>query len=359
MKNVKLKDFFGEPRVYNNVPKIFLEAAESTEENPILVPYTYGESVSKTIDPVFSGGDMSLDFSLGELVTSLMITKPTNLIPENIRAGITIAGILGNLVAESETGALKTRSGTIVIPERQNVLQEYFVDGEDGAIKNFQNYWIKTSAPARFVPQQNQQYFGSYGPYKSEATAEYRESFLNYGACITLGNCFLATGDPKDNTFEMWLYIYQPSENTGTVFVAGSPADYEDIYGDIRSLYMLEICNRKASAETVSVVHGENTKPDFVFVYLKTPGNDFDVYPSYVWGMKAEKSRDGIVSGLCCQSIPAISKEYALDHTSNPYLYLYCPNETTFAMDPEAEIDLQMCPGAAYGWVAFWGVKSE
>ena len=96
MPDIKIKGWSGTEFAYQAVPKIWLNAAESTEESPVLVPYTYGEAVSKTVDPDFSAGDMAVEIPEGELVTGFTITKPETLIPENIAAGVNIAGVLGS-----------------------------------------------------------------------------------------------------------------------------------------------------------------------------------------------------------------------------------------------------------------------
>ena len=93
MPDIKIKGWSGTDFQDQNVPKIWLDAAQSTEEAPVLVPYTYGEAVSKTVEPDFSAGDMGVEIPYGELVTGLTITKPAELVPENIPNGMTIAGV--------------------------------------------------------------------------------------------------------------------------------------------------------------------------------------------------------------------------------------------------------------------------
>lgn len=102
MPDIKIKGWSGTDFQYQGVPKIWLDAPESTEEAPVLVPYTYGEAVSKTVEPDFSAGDMAVDIQDGELVSELTIAKPETLIPENIAEGVNIAGILGTFVGGSE-----------------------------------------------------------------------------------------------------------------------------------------------------------------------------------------------------------------------------------------------------------------
>lgn len=81
------------PVNYEGVPKVWLTHPDSTEEAPVLVPFTYGEAVSKTVEPDFSGGYMEVPIADGELVTGLTITKPVDLVPEKIAAGEYIAGV--------------------------------------------------------------------------------------------------------------------------------------------------------------------------------------------------------------------------------------------------------------------------
>lgn len=94
MPDIKVKGYSGNEIEYSSVPKVWLSAQESTEETPVLVPFTYGEAVSKTVEELdFSEGDMSVDISEGELVTELTIKRPEELKPENIPAGMYIAGV--------------------------------------------------------------------------------------------------------------------------------------------------------------------------------------------------------------------------------------------------------------------------
>jgi hypothetical protein len=85
------------PVNYNAVPKVWLTHPDSTEEAPVLVPFTYGEAMSKTVEPDFSNGDMAIEVPEGELITELAIIKPENLKPENIAKDVEIAGVIGNL----------------------------------------------------------------------------------------------------------------------------------------------------------------------------------------------------------------------------------------------------------------------
>lgn len=82
--------------MYDNVPKIWLAAQESTDDNPVLVPFTYGEALENVpVVPDFSQGDMLVTMPDGYLARSAVAIKPETLIPENIAEGVTIAGIEG------------------------------------------------------------------------------------------------------------------------------------------------------------------------------------------------------------------------------------------------------------------------
>lgn len=104
MADIKLKDFSGESDKYTNVPKVLLESADSTEENLVLLPFSYGEAVSRSVDPDFSAGDMTVDIPSGQLVSELTIKKPATLIPGNIADGVNIAGVIGSLITGGGSG---------------------------------------------------------------------------------------------------------------------------------------------------------------------------------------------------------------------------------------------------------------
>lgn len=90
---VSILNYSQNPVTYENVPKIWLTHPSSTAENPVRVPFTYGEAVSKTVQPNFATGDMAVPIADGELVTELTIAKPADLKPENIAEGEYIAGV--------------------------------------------------------------------------------------------------------------------------------------------------------------------------------------------------------------------------------------------------------------------------
>jgi len=99
--DIKIKGYSGAEFEYQNVPKVWLAAPESTVDNPVLVPYTYGEAVDGVeIVPDFSSGDHEMKMPAGEMARSAVVKNPDSLIPGNIKAGETVAGITGEYEGE-------------------------------------------------------------------------------------------------------------------------------------------------------------------------------------------------------------------------------------------------------------------
>lgn len=90
MPNIRTKNYDGDDVILRNTKKVYFKSA--TSDN--LVPFTYGEAISKTIIPDFTGGNnMSIPIGDGQLVTELTVNRPSNLLPENIKEGEFIAGV--------------------------------------------------------------------------------------------------------------------------------------------------------------------------------------------------------------------------------------------------------------------------
>lgn len=98
MPDIKVKGYSGNDLVYQNVDKIYFRKADDSGT----VPFSYGDAVSKTIEPDFTGGDISVDIPDGKLVKEMTIKKPEDLAPENIRAGREIGGVPGEFIGDTE-----------------------------------------------------------------------------------------------------------------------------------------------------------------------------------------------------------------------------------------------------------------
>lgn len=122
MPDVKIKGFSGAELPFSDVPKVWLAAQESTEDNPILVPFTYGEALEGVeVTPDFSGGDMQVTVPEGYLLRSGVVKKPENLIPGNIKKGETIAGIPGEY--EGETVELEDVTVDLAMADGDQVIE--------------------------------------------------------------------------------------------------------------------------------------------------------------------------------------------------------------------------------------------
>lgn len=100
MPNIKLKGQTGEVLTYEDVERVYFDSADQDGE---VVYYTHGVATSKTVEPDFASGDMSVPIADGELVTELTIKKPENLEEENIKYGIEVAGKTGKYVPSGTT----------------------------------------------------------------------------------------------------------------------------------------------------------------------------------------------------------------------------------------------------------------
>lgn len=99
MPIIKVKDYSGADRAYDTSQckdTLLLPLADGSGN----VPFSYGVTASKTVALDFSGGDMTITPAAGQVLSGLTIPKPETLIPENIKEGVNIAGILGTLVAK-------------------------------------------------------------------------------------------------------------------------------------------------------------------------------------------------------------------------------------------------------------------
>ena len=96
MPDIKLLTWSADEKVHDDVPFVWLDAPESTEENPVLLPFTYGAAVKMQVASLdFSEGDMEIGVPEGNLVSELTIKQPEELVPEVIAKGYRVCGIDG------------------------------------------------------------------------------------------------------------------------------------------------------------------------------------------------------------------------------------------------------------------------
>lgn len=118
MADVKLLKYDGSEQQYLGVERVQLAKLDGST-----VIFSEGEAVEGVeISPDFSSGDMPVLAPAGTLVKSAVIVKPEELIPGNIRRGVTVAGIQGDLGGDTEerTVALSMSDGDQIILPTQD-----------------------------------------------------------------------------------------------------------------------------------------------------------------------------------------------------------------------------------------------
>lgn len=358
MEDIKLKDAAGRTKTYSNVPKVWMESADGKK----LVPFTYGEAVSKTISLDFTNGDMTVSMPEGQLAKDLTILKPENLVSRNIAEGVNIAGVIGSLIATGgdSGGDFHVKTGSFQTPSLKKILSDSFIEGFDGCTKATNGYFQKVNTPAVCTLTAGAKYKVRHTTTKN-VTAVSHTSFATYGRCITIGNQYMVTGNQEDNTREDWLVIYQQNYNRTTMFVDDHPGDSVDESGMDHAYNIIEIWENPVRDRTV-VVHGETQKPDAVFVMMTGIAGILEGSILSAWSVKYDLNQitpSNIVGVLVMSNACLSSRDYSLDNSHNPRGLLYCPDNLSIAMDATGDGSYELNPGTTYAWFAFWGIESE
>lgn len=362
MADIKLKDFSGESDKYTNVPKVWLESAESTEENLVLLPFSYGEAVSKTVEPDFSAGDMAVDIPSGQLVSELTVKKPSALIPRNILEGIDIAGVIGTATGNivNASGAI-IRSGQFPSPNADRIYNGgNFWEGLNGAERGSDGIWKRTVSNVTFKLETEKKYYVSAADDYVFTTPTYHSSFASYGSCLTIGNKYLATKKQSDNTLHRFLIIYIPRTNS-LVEMLYDPAKDELVDGDFTTSG-IEIFIPENSAKTITVEHGMNTMPDFVMVWLSYASRVLESPLNFVWGVQSKlalNTHNNYVGTYSWGPVAISTQTYGLDSAPGTAPYLYCADNATFSIPPAENAIYQLTPSATYRWLAVWGIGTD
>lgn len=139
---VKIKGYSGAELEYQDVPKVYLAAPESTVEAPVLVPFTYGEALEDVeIVPDFSAGDMAVTVPEGYLARSAVVKKPETLAAENIKKDVVVAGVTGDYES---------------VPETEEVTMEADFSAGDMVIQPSEGKYLSKAtipAPATLIPE--------------------------------------------------------------------------------------------------------------------------------------------------------------------------------------------------------------
>lgn len=200
MADIQLKDRFGIPQAFRGVEQLMVPSQGSTDAEPIWVPYTKGEAVSKTVEPDFSAGDMAVPIADGELVTELTIIKPDELVPENIAEGVDIAGIIGTLAAGAN---VKIAIGSFSSP---SYIYAYTITHDLGTIPDI-----------IVCIRENRNTSSGYVNFTAGFSAAFNKLIgNNYGVVtITATSSWVYTNTLDNNTVD--LYINNVNDKTATI----------------------------------------------------------------------------------------------------------------------------------------------
>lgn len=91
--SVLVKDWHGKDHEFTGHDTVYIRNAGGDAQ-----PYTHGLLGSDIETPAdFSGGDMVLTAEDGDFMKNVTVTKPETLTPDNVREGVTIAGVEGTV----------------------------------------------------------------------------------------------------------------------------------------------------------------------------------------------------------------------------------------------------------------------
>lgn len=112
-EGIILKDRNGNDVAYYGIETVTFDTTTEGKQQV----YTKGTKAEKTVALDMSGGDQSVEPDTGTLLGKLTVTKPETLMPENIRSGVTVGGIGGTFIGDTETAevALSMAEGDQVI----------------------------------------------------------------------------------------------------------------------------------------------------------------------------------------------------------------------------------------------------
>lgn len=118
--SVKLKDWYGKDHTFEDVPMLYVRNADGKA-----TPYSAGLAVeSMETQADFSKGDMFITPEIGDMVRTVTVKAPETLVPEHVKKGVKIAGIVGNFAGDiaNKTVSLSMADGDQVIKADANTV---------------------------------------------------------------------------------------------------------------------------------------------------------------------------------------------------------------------------------------------
>lgn len=93
MANIILKNKQGDPVTYEGITTVSFD----TPEEGVQAVFSEGVTAEKEVDLDFGAGNMEVTPVAGTLLTKIVVVKPENYIPENIRNGVNLGGVVGTM----------------------------------------------------------------------------------------------------------------------------------------------------------------------------------------------------------------------------------------------------------------------
>lgn len=114
MADIILKNKQGESVTYEGITTVSFD----TPEEGVQAVFSEGVVAEKTVDLEMTDGDMEITPEVGILLTKIIVKKPDTLVPENIRAGENIGGVIGEMTGAENLPQLRqvtiTRNSNVV-----------------------------------------------------------------------------------------------------------------------------------------------------------------------------------------------------------------------------------------------------
>lgn len=97
MPDIVLKDRNGNDITFPGINSIKVKTTNGGTQE-----FLNGEMVEKTVAPDFSGGNVEVAAEDGTFITKVTVEKPETLLPENVRNGVEVAGVTGEFIGDTE-----------------------------------------------------------------------------------------------------------------------------------------------------------------------------------------------------------------------------------------------------------------
>lgn len=229
MADVKLLKYDGTEQQYKGVERVQL--ATITGGTAI---FSEGEAVEGVeISPDFSSGDMPVIAPTGSLVKSAYIMKPAALKPENIRKGVNVAGVVGDLIGDTEEIIVNLEfpageSGETELYAEQTVSGFVYSDAF--------GCFVTRIMQVPFVPVVGESYIVNWDGERYERTA-FSFTAPDGASCVGVGNTIMTganSGEPflvcYDATNHMFYFFSTEAAESHTISVKKSIAtSYSDM----------------------------------------------------------------------------------------------------------------------------------